>query len=186
MEIGIKHEKSYREKRKIRNHLLLTSLHIISKQAHRERVCVRERMLGVKAQSIAPTHSHIPQRKRQTHMQTDNSSYTSTVTAHSRIWLAETSWQLDRCSRGGTHGRLERVRCVFSMSAFWLHEQESCHSRSHRRIPWNLCRAASVRNRMRRQNSWTHPNLQKSHPMPATSDDWLSNETQIEWDDRLL
>ncbi len=105
-------------------------------------------------------HTLLFLRERQTHAQTDYFSYTSTVTAHSTIWLAETSWQLDRCSRGGTHGRLERVRCVFSMSAFWLHEQESCHSRSHRRIPWNRRGVAWARDRMRRQNSRTRP---KSH-----------------------
>lgn len=114
-------------------------------------------------------HTLIFLRERQTHTQTDYSSYTSTVTAHSRIWLAETRWQLDRCSRGGTHGRLERVRCVFSMSAFWLHEQESCHSRSHRRIPWNRRGAAWARDRMRRQNCRTHPNLPKPDPSTPVS-----------------
>ncbi len=126
-------------------------------------------------------HTLIFLRERQTHAQTDYFSCTSTVTAHSTIWLAETSWQLDRCSRGGTHGRLEHVRSVFSMSAFWLHEQESCHSRSHRQIPWNRRGAAWARDRMRRQNSRTRPKSHRClqfHTLVMLIIMWNANQTR--------
>lgn len=85
--------KNHREKRKIRNHLLLTSLHIIGKQAQRECVCVRAHVWYKSTEQCSDTLSYSSERDRHTRRQTTSATLPQLLPTAQSDWLRQAdSW----------------------------------------------------------------------------------------------